>query len=209
MKEGGTVWYAAYGSNLAAARFGCYLHGGCPPGATRTYPGARRAEDPLAVRPFVMPGGVTFAWCSPTWGGGLAFYDVEVEGVVLARAYLLTAAQLGDVIAQEMWRVPGVDLDLDAVLRLGRHELGPGRYETLHLVGEMDGRPVVTFTAPDVEALGVRRPTDAYVATLARGLYEAHALSPEETVDYLLGCRGIDRDRTELAALTRRGTADG
>ena len=31
------VWYASYGSNLARDRFLCYLEGGRPKGATRTY----------------------------------------------------------------------------------------------------------------------------------------------------------------------------
>ena len=35
------VWYAAYGSNTDAARFGCYLRGGCPEGGARSYPGCR------------------------------------------------------------------------------------------------------------------------------------------------------------------------
>ncbi len=196
-----TLWYAAYGSNLAAERFTCYLHGGCPPGATRTYPGARAPADPLAVRPLELPGGVAFAWESPTWGGGIAFYDPHADGVALARGYLLTAGQFSDVLEQEMWRQPGVDHDLAAVLEGGRHELGPGRYETVHHVGEVEGRPVVTFTAPHVDALGIRPPADAYVATMAGGLRESHGLSLEETVDYLLGCRGIGRTRGELTAL--------
>lgn len=196
-----TVWYAAYGSNLALERFRCYLHGGCPPGATRTYPGSREPADPLAVRMCTLPGGLAFAWESPTWGGGIAFYDAAAPGAALARAYLLTAGQLADVLEQEMWRGPGAELDLDVLVRDGMHTVGPGRYETLHLVGEIDGRPVVTFTAPDVDALGLRPPADAYVATIARGLCEAHALSQTAVVDYLLGCRGIGRTRDELDAL--------
>lgn len=199
--DGGTVWYAAYGSNLAAERFTCYLHGGCPPGATRTYPGAREPGDPLAIRPVSLPGGVVFAWESPTWGGGIAFYDAEADGAVLARGYLVTAAQFADVLEQEMWRQPGADHDLAGLFRRGRHQIGPGRYETLHLVGELDGRPVLTFSAADVDALGVRPPADAYVVTMARGLCDAHGLSVEEAVDYLLRCRGIGRSREELLGL--------
>lgn len=171
----------------------------------RTYPGSREPADPLDVRPFAMPGRVAFAWDSPTWGGGLAFYDADADGTVLARSYLLTAGQLADVVAQEMWREPLADLDLGPVLHHGRHALGPGRYETLHRVGELDGRPVVTFTAADIDALGLRPPADAYVATLARGLREAHGLSQGVTVDYLLTCAGIGRSRAELVRLTRRG----
>ena len=69
--------------------------------------------------------------------------------------------------------------------------LGPGRYETLHLTGELDGRPVVTFSAPDVAALGLRPPAAPYLATMARGLRRAHGLDDDEVVDYLLGCPGV------------------
>jgi hypothetical protein len=148
-----------------------------------------------------MPGGLAFAWESPTWGGGIAFYEPEVEGSVLARAYLITARQFSDVLEQEMRREPGADVDLTQVMRDRRHTLGPGRYETLHLAGELDGRPVVTFSAPDIEQLGVRAPADAYLATMARGLRETHALSDEQVVDYLAGCRGIGRTRPHLTSL--------
>ncbi|MEO7752218.1 MAG: histone deacetylase, partial [Terracoccus sp.] len=69
------VWYAAYGSNLSRSRFVHYLSGGRPPGASRTYAGARDPRDPLGDVPLTLDGQVYFAWESPTWGGGIAFYD--------------------------------------------------------------------------------------------------------------------------------------
>ena len=148
-----------------------------------------------------MAGRLAFAWESPTWGGGIAFYEPDGDGAVLARAYLITAGQFSDVLEQEMRREPGPDLDLAEVVRSRRHTLGPGRYETLHLAGELDARTVVTFSAPDVDELGIRAPAEAYVATMARGLQDAHGLSVEEVVDYLAGCRGIGRTRLELSRL--------
>jgi hypothetical protein len=185
-----TVWYAAYGSNLDPDRFRCYLVGGCPPGAARTYPGARDPGEPLDDRPFRMSGRVTFAWRSQTWGGGVAFHQPHADGETLARAYLVTAAQFADVLEQEMGREPGVDHDLEEVLAGGRQAVGPGRYETVHLVGELEGRPVLTFSTPDVGPLGVNSPAPAYVATMARGLRDAHDLDDDQIVDYLLDCRG-------------------
>lgn len=73
------VWYAAYGSNLDRDRFLTYLGGGRPPGATRTYPGARDRRPPANDRPLLLPGALFFAWESPTWGGGIAFYDAAVR----------------------------------------------------------------------------------------------------------------------------------
>lgn len=138
-----------------------------------------------------LPGSLAFAWESPTWGGGIAFHDPDTPGETLAAAYLVTPRQLADVLEQEMWREPGADHDLATVLAERRHAVGPGRYETLHLTGELDGRPVLTFSAPDVAALGLRPPAAPYVATIARGLRRTHGLDDAEVVDYLLGCRGV------------------
>jgi hypothetical protein len=185
------LWYAAYGSNLSRARFLAYIQGGRPEGATRTYPGARDRTEPLGERAFTMPGSVFFAWTSPTWGGGIAFYDPDAEGSTLARAYLISEGQFADLAAQEMHRQPGADLDLDTVLERRRHVLGPGRYESLHLVGELDGHPVLTFTAPEAHGLEPNAPSGAYLSVVARGLEETHGLDPDALVAYLAGCHGL------------------
>ena len=174
-----TVWYAAYGSNLEADRFQCYLEGGCPPGAARTYPGARDPGEPLDSRPFRMGGRVAFAWRSLTWGGGVAFHEPDAEGETLARAYLVTVAQFADVLEQEMGREPGVDHDLAEVLAGGRHMVGPGHYETLHLAGELDGHPVLTFSTPDVAELGLHAPRRR-TSPRWPGLRETHDLDDDE-----------------------------
>ena len=174
--------------------------GGCPPGATRTYPGTRDRSPALGTRPFAMPGRLVFAWRSPTWGGAIAFLDPDGDGQVLSTAYLLTRRMFSDVVEQEMWRQPGPDHDLTEVLASRRHELGPGRYETLHLTGELDGRPVLTFSASDPSAMAPGEPAPAYLATMARGLRRTHALSDEEIVDYLLGAAGVTAERDALLA---------
>lgn len=179
------VWYAAYGSNLARDRFETYLVGGRPMGAARTYPGARDSRPPADDRPLVLPGSLFFAWTSPTWGGGIAFYDAAGDGIVYARAYRITHAQFSDLAAQEMRREPGVDLDLSDVLEHRRHTYGPGRYETLHLVGELDDLPVLTFTAPHDHALVPNPPAAPYVDTIVRGLQECHGLTGQQARAYL------------------------
>jgi hypothetical protein len=195
------LWYAGYGSNLDADRFRCYLHGGRPLGATRTYPGCREPADPIDVQPFRMRGQLVFAWESPTWGGGIAFHDPQGPGEVLARAYLLTERQLTDVLEQEMRREPGTDHDLALLRENGHHVLGPGRYETIRVVGTLDDRPVVTFGGPDPRALGVRAPAPAYVATIARGLRATHGLTDAEIASYLLDCPGVRPEWTREGLL--------
>ena len=124
-----------------------------------------------------LPGRLSFAWESPTWGGGIAFFSPSPAGAVRATAYLVTARQFSDVFAQEMWREPGVDLDLAPVLAGGSHAVGPGRYETLHVAGTVDELPVLTFSCPDVAALGLRPPAAPYLATMVRGLRATHGLT--------------------------------
>jgi hypothetical protein len=197
------VWYASYGSNLARERFLCYLQGGRPRGARRTYPGARDRSLPVEDRAMTLPGEMFFGWESPTWGGGIAFYDAHAAGSTLARAYLVTVQQFADVAAQEMHREPGDDLDLTEVLEQGRHELGPGRYEALHLVGELEGLPVLTFTTPDPTALQRNSPAPAYTHLVAEGLRDAHGLTDGDLAAYLLSRPGmrLGWDDASLTAL--------
>ena len=118
--------------------------------------------------------------------------------------------QFADVAAQEMHREPGEDLDLAHVLEHARHDVGPGRYESLLLVGELDGHPVLTFTTPDPVAVQRNPPAPAYLRTMADGLREAHGLDDEQVADYLLACPGAvpawdaDRLAAEVTGPARR-----
>jgi len=194
----GEVWYVSYGSNMSAARLACYIEGGCPPGGSRHNPGARDRRLPRRSIPVELPGSVYFAGRSPQWGGGGAFYDHETPGPAFARAYLVTAGQLADIAAQEMYRLPdpgdpieeivlgGLDPELE-----GRHHLGPGRYETLVEVGRVDGAPMLTFTAPHgLHHVEHTEPAPAYLEILAAGLREAHGWDDEQVSAYLTRLRG-------------------
>ena len=184
------VWYASYGSNLSRDRFLCYLQGGRPEGATRTYPGARDQSHPAADAPFALPGQVFFGWHSPTWDGGIAFYDRGVgpgAGPRLPHHRGAVRRRRGPGDAPRA----GEDLDLSTVLAERRHSVGPGRYESLHLVGELGGHPVITFTSPDDAELPHNPPSEPYLAMVARGLRETHEHSEDELADYLLGCPGV------------------
>lgn len=195
------VWYASYGSNLSRGRFQHYLQGGRPRGASRTYRGARDDSLPVDDRGLTVPGGILFGMESSVWGGGMAFYDPHGAGRARMRAYLITVGQFSDVVAQEMRRETGADLDLSCVLAHGRDVIGLGRYETLRTVGEIDGSPVVTFTDPAPSAIDANSPAPAYVRMLAHGLRESHALTVTDVCAYLLACRGMGAwDEARLAA---------
>ena len=206
MGDGGEVWYAAYGSNMSAARFRCYLVGGRPVGGARVYPGCRDRRMPRRSAGVVLPGQLYFAGESRVWGGGMGFYDPLDPGEMPARAYLVTVSQFADVVAQEMHRDPepgpgrgqgrgpGPGIDLREVLRSGRAVLGPGRDETLVCPGTLDRRPVLTFTAPGRSGAAEWAPPSAgYLRQLAAGLREAHGWGVDRAAAYLAsrpGARG-------------------
>jgi hypothetical protein len=210
----GLVWYVSYGANMDARRLGCYISGGTPPGGSRANPGCRDGAPPRRTRAVWLPGAVYFALESPMWGGGLALYDPDDRGGVeggdgddgraAARAYLVTSGQFADIAAQEMYRSPGTDVDLGALVRDGRLRLGAGRYETLVHAGDLDGVPLVTFTAPwrcaDVPAAA---PSAAYLRTLGGGLMAAHGWPVGRAAAYLAGLRGSARDADDMAGLLR------
>jgi len=187
------VWYVAYGSNLCAARFSCYLAGGAPPGASRNYPGCRDRRPVRGSIPVTLPGTLYFAGESSVWTGGMALYDHRTPGPTCGRGYLITAEQFADVAAQEMHRAPGEFLDLAPVLANGRHEFGRGRYETVLLVGEYDGHPMVTFTAPDRAAdVAHTTPSAAYLRMLATGIAETLDWTDDQIDRYLTGALSGD-----------------
>ena len=186
------VWYASYGSNMYAARLRCYLEGGTPPGAQRGYAGCRDRSPARRVVASEFAGGVYFATESPVWHGGRAFFDPALPGRAAMRSYLVTAGQFSDIAEQEMYREPGPDLDLSTVLRTGRDQLGPGRYETLLYLGDLDGCPVLTFTAPCAASeIEKNPPSAAYLAMLVGGLREAHGWSLPEIAGYLAPLPGV------------------
>jgi len=180
------VWYVAYGSNMHAERFACYVRGGRPRGGSRTYPGCRDKREPERWVPVLVPGQMYFAGKSTVWGGGMAFYDPTAAGGVPCRAYLVTAGQFADVAAQEMHRKPDVDLELTEVLARGTVRLGPGVYETLVCAGWLEELPLLTLTAPRrIEDAALNPPSAAYLHHLGEGLAETHGWSAGRITTYL------------------------
>src|SRR5687767_10016142 len=117
------LWYVAYGSNLSLDRFRVYLQGGRLLSGTRDYPGCRDPLEPQQDVSLMIPGGLRFVGVSSVWGGGMAVYDARAAGEVAARAYLITAEQFVDVLAQEMRLEPGLDVNLSLVRETGWHSL--------------------------------------------------------------------------------------
>jgi len=184
------IWYVAYGSNLSRERFCHYLRGGRRDGVERDYPGCRDTSDELDSFGLLITGGVYFAGRSLGWRGGMAFYDPEALGEVAARAYLITAEQFVDVLAQETLRSPGMALDLTPAFRGDRYSNGVGGYPILVLVGCHRGVPLVTFTRDRRSASTLLAPTVLYLAAMATGLREAHGWSLTQIDRYLSALPG-------------------
>lgn len=185
------VWYIAYGSNMRSARLRYYLTGGKPPNGAKTFPGCRDRRAPGRSIPVELRGKVYFALESAVWTGGRAFFDPDAAGTAWARGHLITIGQFSDILAQEMYRVPGDDLKFDDWLGRGRTQVGPGRYETIVCVGSLDGYPALTFTAPwPIEEITPNKPAAAYLENIAAGLLEAGAWNTNQIAAYLAGCPG-------------------
>jgi len=182
------VWYVAYGSNMSAARFGCYISGGRPRGARRTYLGCRDPSPPRRHIGIHLAGGLTFAGESRVWGGGMAFYHPHLDGELAARAYLLTFGQLSDVVAQEARRPVRSDLALDS--GVDRQWPVPSLvYETLLNLDDRDG--VSMFTITSLQNLEPTTPSAPYLRTMLDGLGEAFGWTADERADYLLRAPGV------------------
>jgi len=204
------VWYVAYGSNLSRERFCHYIRGGRPNGSARNVPGCRDTSEPLDSLGVHIGGGVYFAGHSSGWRAGMAFYDPGAHGRVAARAYLITAEQFVDVLAQETRQSPGIALDLEPTFRGARFSKGVGGYSILVRVGARDGVPLVTFTRDRRAAPKLAAPSAAYLAAMATGLREAHGWSPMQIDRYLSALPGTARNGSsdQLTGLTAgRGSA--
>lgn len=179
------LWYVAYGSNLCSNRFRVYLEGGLPEGAARDHPGSRNTAAPARREAVLIPGGIRFVATSSVWGGGMAIYDPDADGTVAGRAYLITAEQFVDVLAQEMRTDPGTDVDLAPVYENGWHSIGHGHYQTLAHLGERDGLPMLTFTSGGPADHPVNPPSASYLRTIAAGLREAYGWPAKRIGGYL------------------------
>ncbi len=198
MMERRLVWYASYGSNLNAERFACYIAGGRPSGATRTYKGARDKSPPLDSIALKFSHQLYFSGESRIWGGSPAYIDTKrVDGVVcLVRAYLIGWDQFLDVVAQENGRLSAsIEIDDDDLVPGFSFQIGSRRYENLLCTERLNDVPVVTFTSPHpMNEAAYGAPSAAYLAMLIIGLRQSHALGDEDMTRYLSSAPGCSLD---------------
>jgi hypothetical protein len=188
------VFYAGYGSNLCAERFGCYLSGGRPPGVAHTQRGARDPRPASTWRTLWVRGTLYFSGTSRVWDGAPAFLDLDPTAATVAalRAYKVTWEQLEDIAAQESARgVTTIDLEPISLVEGFSMSVGAGRYDNLSCLGTIERIPVVTLTAPwRLADVHTAAPSLPYLATLVRGLREAFDMYDDDIVDYLARAPG-------------------
>ncbi len=195
------VFYAAYGSNLSAERFACYIVGGAAPGSQHTLRGARDPTLPES-RPARLRGSLYFAGSAQGWGGGApAFFEPasateQPVAAVFARAWRLGWDQFEDVMAQENSRdTSALDIEPGALVEGFSMLAGSGRYDRLLCVGTLEGLPILTFTAPGpTERVRPAAPSIAYLSHIIIGLRETFALDDGAVADYLGRAPGATPD---------------
>lgn len=198
------VWYASYGSNLSAERFGVYLTGGPIPFSTtgRVQDGARNPAPATANQPFTIERSLLFTGKAKQWGGGgSAIIDTEHNPVTptLSRAYRITLEQFEDVFAQENGLDAPIPFDVGALIA-GPIDLSSRKYGRIELVGEIDSEPVLTFCSPQ-RPTGLNPADASYLRVMGIGLMETYELSARGAADYLVmrpGNAGF-HDPVELA----------
>jgi hypothetical protein len=84
--------------------------------------------------------------------------------------------------------------------------IGPGRYETVVRLGELDGAPMFTITHHDVGSLRLAAPTARYLHWISVGLQESHGYDGASIARYLVTVPGIRGSwaETDIETLIRR-----
>ncbi|EGD74200.1 hypothetical protein PTSG_06212 [Salpingoeca rosetta] len=196
------VWYASYGSNMCRDRLLCYIQGGKLPTMSPEappYPGCRDTTHPASTAMYSIPYRLYFARNSKTWHrGGICFVDHREEleeghaHHTLSRVYDITLDQFNDIVMQENAFRRDMELTHEHYEAFCSRGFGhshtfpvPSWYNTVVCVGQLEGRPVLTFTCSEDQHDQPRIPAAAsYLGILLQGLQEAD-LHLDDAVAYL------------------------
>lgn len=191
-----SLWYASYGSNLLENRFLCYIRGGRPPGALRTYAGCTDTTPPRAKKSIMINAGLYFARQSKTWSaGGVGFIkpNADPKAKTFARSYLISAEQFTELVKQEIRRKGDFKINMEALVTNGSLILNERSwYNKILFLGFQDGAPVVTFTNQHYLSRELNTPDENYLLMIINGLRESWKLSNTEIENYLKNKPGIE-----------------
>ncbi|HKJ47591.1 MAG TPA: hypothetical protein VJ973_00790, partial [Christiangramia sp.] len=188
------VWYACYGSNIREERFLCYINGGTPPGALKNFAGCADKSRPKQSRRITIDHEMYFAKKSPTWnGGGICFLKPErdTKANTLGRTYLINSGQFIDLVRQELKFEGDIFIDFDKLKEDGFYNcLTDGRYGLLLYLGEIEGKPVVSFTSEVFLSEELNAPDITYLTTILKGINEIYDLKDADLIDYFRTKKG-------------------
>lgn len=191
------IWYASYGSNISIERFKCYIQGGKPEGATRTYQGCIDQKPPIDQQPILIPHELYFAKSAGVWnGGGVCFINPEKnnKAKTLGNMYLITRQQFLEVVQQENNTHEPIKIDFN---RTQKEESLIVRenswYGNLLYLGEEGDAPIFTFTNEKYLVNGINSPNQHYLGTIIKGLIATHQLSISQLEDYFVYKKELKR----------------
>ena len=200
-KETNAVWYACYGSNIREERFLCYINGGTPPGALRNFVGCSDKTKPRKSAKISIPHEMYFAKKSPTWnGGGICFLNPEKNRNIetYGRRYLINSGQFIDLVRQELKFEGEIVIDFEELRNRGFYNcMTDGRYGLLLYLGEIEEKPVVTFTSEIFLKDELNPPDITYLSTIVKGLREIYDFKDSELLEYFKAKEGIKNSRIE------------
>ncbi len=191
------IWYTSYGSNISYDRFMCYIQGGKPEGATRTYHGCEDQTPPLDQKPIEIPHELYFAKNAKVWnGGGVCFInpDKNHKAETLGNMYLINRQQFIEVVQQENNAHKPTDINFERAKNQEPSVIKENSwYGNLLCLGEKDDAPIFTFTNENYLSDEINQPNHHYLKTIIKGLLATHQLSQSELEAYFLSKNGIDQ----------------
>jgi hypothetical protein len=194
----GFVWYACYGSNLWEKRFRLYIQGGHSNFIDKIYTGCTDKTPPVKSRQYRIHHVLYFSQTSSIWENkGVAFVSPRFDSSVttLSKIYLITRSQFEQVFLQENGLDPGrnsVNLDFDKIKDKGQLIINEHWYGRIIYIGEKEGCPILTFTAPwEDDEIQPNPPGIKYLTVIVKGIKECFNMTDEDIIEYLSNISGI------------------
>jgi len=168
-------WYVGYGSNLCRKRFIPYIQGDKFWFGGRNVQGCSDKTFLDESKPFKIPYSLYFANKSGGWdNGGAAFISLEREPNEKNHTY------------GRMWKVTEDQFD-----EIWEEEGNNPRWynKKLTLGHDANEIPIVTITTRD--KIIINKPSEKYLQTMAKGLWETYHMDDNKIVKYLIEKPGI------------------
>ncbi|SFC03260.1 hypothetical protein SAMN04487907_10210 [Zunongwangia mangrovi] len=201
------VWYACYGSNLMEDRFLCYIAGGTPKGAKRTYTGCNDKALPKANRSYVIDHELYFAKSSHTWSGGSAAFlkpQKDKTAQSFGKIYSISKDQFIDLVKQEVDLDGELSIDPENVIRNGYLDIDADVwYDRILFLGWHQEMPIFSFTNSKFLKEEINAPHPLYLEKIISGLRETYNFTSVEIIKYLENKTGIKQHKiaTDLKQL--------